>query len=305
MLLFLSLTEYKGAISEYSDTMSTLFVNQMTTIDFSYLCSERGLVGESLIVDLLLTGELNNEGMIFDFSHVKKQVKQAIDRYVDHALLVPTESPAVEWLLDNNRIDTTLRTDRLGYIQCRAPEQAITLLPLKSITPEALTPLLEQKIMDHMPENVCSVELRLYPESIDGAWYHYSHGLKKHQGNCQRIAHGHRSGINILLDGQRSSTLEQEWANRWNDIYIATKEDHLNTFTVQNRDYHRFGYTAQQGYFELTLIADCCYLIDTSSTVELLADHIAKTVATENPSHQIRVIAYEGYQKGAIAESVR
>ncbi|MCK5893370.1 MAG: 6-carboxytetrahydropterin synthase [Endozoicomonadaceae bacterium] len=285
--------------------MSTLFVNQMTTIDFSYLCPERGLVGESLIVDILLTGDLNNEGMIFDFSHVKKQIKQSIDQYADHVLLVPAECSAIEWLPDHNRIDVTLRTNHLGYIQCRAPEEAITLLPLKRITPEALTPLLEQKIMDNMPENVCSVELRLYPESIDGAWYHYSHGLKKHQGNCQRIAHGHRSAIHILLDGQRITTLEQEWANRWDDIYIATKEDHLNTFTVQNRDYHRFGYTAHQGYFELTLTTDRCCLIDTDSTVELLADHIAKTVATENPGHQIQAIAYEGYQKGATAESVR
>lgn len=282
--------------------MIALFVNQMTTIDFSYLCPERGLVGESLIVDIMLSGKLNDDSMIFDFSHVKKQIKQSIDRYADHALLVPAENPAIEWRQDNDQINVTLHTDSLGYIQCSAPEQAITLLPLKAITSEALTPLLEQKIMDDLPENVCSVELRLYPENIEGAWYHYSHGLKKHQGDCQRIAHGHRSAINIFLDGQRNATPEQDWANRWNDIYIATKEDHLTTFTVQNRDYHRFGYTAQQGYFELVLAADRCYLIDTDSTVELLADHIAKTLATENPGHQVRAIAYEGYQKGAIAE---
>ncbi|OQX34434.1 MAG: 6-pyruvoyl tetrahydropterin reductase [Oceanospirillales bacterium LUC14_002_19_P2] len=283
--------------------MSALFVNQMTTIDFSYLCPERGLVGESLIVDVILNGDLNDEGMVFDFSHVKKQIKQSIDHSMDHTLLVPAECAAIEYCQEDGRIDVTLHTHELGYIQCRAPEQAITLLPLSQITPEALQPLLEQQVMADLPENVSGVELRLYPETIYGAWYHYSHGLKKHQGDCQRIAHGHRSAIQILLNNQRSESHEQDWANRWQDIYLATREDLLTTFTVQDRDYHRFGYTAQQGYFEISLLASRCYLIDTDTTVELLADHMAKTVANENPGQSIRAIAYEGFQKGAVADA--
>ena len=59
--------------------MQALFVDQLSTLDFSYLCPERGLVGETWLVDVTLWGELNAEGMVFDFGHVKKQIKSALD----------------------------------------------------------------------------------------------------------------------------------------------------------------------------------------------------------------------------------
>ena len=75
------------------------------------------------------------------------------------------------------------------------------------------------------------------PRADSGAYYHYTHGLRKHLGNCQRIAHGHRSRLEIYADGQRSQLTEYQWAKRWRDIYIGTRSD-INEQLVINGQPH-------------------------------------------------------------------
>ncbi len=280
--------------------MQALFVNQLSTLDFSFLCPERGIVGETWLVDVTLWGELDEQGMVFDFSHVKKQIKASLDTLSDHRLLVPLL--AEEATITHEKKQLTVRFETAeGPITCSAPSQAILLVDAAAITPELLRPFLEEAVIKELPDNVTKVDLRLYPEEIGGAYYHYSHGLKKHDGDCQRIAHGHRSQIRVFVDEQRDQVLEALWAKQWRDIYIATREDLREIFTEKSVEYYRFSYTANQGYFEISLPGKCCYLIDTDSTVELLASHIAQSLSTQKTGKTIRVVAFEGLNKGAIA----
>ncbi|MGY0217040.1 6-pyruvoyl trahydropterin synthase family protein [Endozoicomonadaceae bacterium StTr2] len=281
--------------------MSALFVDALTTVDFSYLCPRRGLVGESWLVDVELYGELDEQGMVFDFGHVKKEIKRVIDLCADHRLLVPTANAAVAVEKSDAQLIVKLETENDGLITCKAPEQAILPVDVAEITTENLKPVLEKIVIDVLPDNVAQVVLKLYPENIEGAFYHYSHGLKKHAGDCQRIAHGHRSAIQIEIDGQRNAAAETEWAQRWHDIYLITREDLLETFTKDDVSYHRSGYTSQQGAFELTLNAGRCCIMETDSTVELIAHYIAEQISQSHPGKAIKVRAFEGFQKGAIA----
>ena len=241
--------------------------------------------------------------MVFDFGHIKKRIKQIIDDNVDHRLLVPVDSEhATVSERDNN---TSLEwLYRGGTIRMVAPSESLLLMSGPEVSKANLTLFLMDLVQQVVPDNVAEVRIVLREEDTGTApFYHYSHGLKKHDGNCQRIAHGHRSGIHIFENGRRSRYWEKLWADRWEDIYLGTEEDLEGTYYIEEIPHHRFRYDAPQGHFELVIPEDHCYLVDTDTTVEQLAGHIAEQLATEAPGKHFRVRAFEGIGKGAIAEA--
>jgi len=284
-------------------TMTTLFVNCLTVIDVSVLDPERGLLGQSWLLDVALEGSLDNQGMLLDFGEVKKQIKRSVDLEFDHRLLVPTAHPGcrVEYRGDSRIVHFQLASG--AAIELRGPASACALINSEIIDEEALAAAVIRRLEPELPSNVSGVKVYLHTENIPGASYRYSHGLKHHDGNCQRIAHGHRSAIRIMRDGQPSPELESDWALRWQDIYIGTREDLKQEFEHNSVRYYQFGYIARQGRFDLILPKEQCYLIDADSTVENLAEHICTTLKHEYPASEFRVIAFEGVNKGAISDS--
>ncbi|KYZ86715.1 6-pyruvoyl tetrahydropterin reductase [Alcanivorax sp. KX64203] len=284
--------------------MATLFVDNLTVLDFSYLHPKRGMIGESWIVDLELSGDLDGQGMVFDFGQVKRRLKRLIDDQVDHRLLFPG---AHEALSLNQREDQQLSLTwqyAAGEIRLVAPSESLLEIAGTEVSKASVTLFLMELLEPSLPDNVNEARILLREEDTGTApFYHYSHGLKKHDGNCQRIAHGHRSTIQIFENGRRSRYWEKLWADRWEDIYIGTREDLEGTYFVEEVPHHRFRYDAPQGHFELVIPEDHCYLIDTDTTVEYLADHIARQLAEEAPGKHFRVRAFEGVGKGAIAEA--
>ena len=281
--------------------MTSLFVNQLTNLDFSYFCPERGLVGDTYIVDAVLIGKLNEQGMVFDFGHIKKKIKASLDNLCDHRLVVPVANSDIKYIDGGDYLEVCMTTPKIGVITCKAPTQAVLLVNAERITSVSMIPILENALINELPDNVSSVHINLYHEPIVGAFYHYSHGLKKHFGDCQRIAHGHRSKISIKMDGDHSRELELYWSELWEDIYIGVQEDLIDRVQKNDCLYYTFGYTSSQGYFELTIPSNLCYLIETDSTVELLAEHVVQKLSKKYPGKCIQVTAYEGLNKGAIA----
>lgn len=290
-----------------------LFVNDLTVIDCSYLCPERGIVGESWIVDIVLDGALNEQSMVLDFGRVKKQVKAIIDNSVDHKLVVPAEHPYTK--VTHNSDDSANWVDFLRpearSIHLFCPADAFAFIDADVVSVETVTDYLKAVIKRELPGNVEGLGLFLRPESIDGFYYHYTHGLKKHDGNCQRIAHGHRSKIQIRLDNIRQPVLEKVWSDKWEDIYLGTTEDvHSQTkltlsetakSATKDSSHTYYSYVADQGLFELVVPNAENYVIETDSTVECIADYLATKIKLENPDKKVEVRAFEGVGKGAIA----
>ncbi|WP_226646006.1 6-carboxytetrahydropterin synthase [Microbulbifer variabilis] len=279
-----------------------LFVDNLTNVDFSYLDHQRGLVGETWLANAALDGALDNQGMVCDFGVVKKTLRHWLDDQLDHRLLVPTLAPALTLTHKDGNISLEWLLASGEQISVSGPEQAFALVESDKINAENVARWSVQQLASSFPASVEQLKLSFEDEQIQDAFYHYSHGLKKHQGNCQRIAHGHRSRIQIFVEGNRNKQLEQEWAQRWKDIYLGTRED-LRQGDKESKHNLVFAYQAQQGDFTLELPASACEILDCDTTVEQLAQYIATTLAEKHPGSEIKVRAYEGLGKGAIASA--
>jgi len=276
--------------------MPRLFVEQLTVIDCAFLDAQRGLVGESWIVDLELGGELDAQGMVLDFGEVKKKLRKAVDNVADHKLLVPGRSAQLDLVLSGEGSGLSFRA-ATGPIEHQSPAKAVCSIDADAVTAATVAAHLHPALRKAAPPNVSDIRVSLRNEPIAGSYYHYTHGLKKHAGQCQRIAHGHRSKLHIFLNGRRDERLERQWADRWRDIYLGTSAD----IVAHGKGRIRFEYRSSEGEFELELPVERCDLLQTDSTVERIAEHVAAQVAEDRPGVKIEVRAYEGVMKGAIA----
>lgn len=304
--------EYQGhSLKPEPIQMPRLFVKRLTVIDSAYLDPLLGLVGTSLILDLELEGSLDPQGMILDFGLIKETVKAHIDEVFDHRLLVPRQHPGCHVRHQGETIEIEFhygtKKDQHRLLHS-SPAEGLCLLPLATITPDSLAGLMRKQLMNTMPPNVSDLGIRLREEAIEGACYSYSHGLKQHQGKCRRIAHGHRSRLEVLRNGQPAPELARAWADAWQNIYLANSQDLLWSGDIQNEPGYRFGYTTVAGDFLLELPQNRCALLKGDTTVENIAEHIARQIARQiaktHPGDEILVKAYEGLDKGAWASGL-
>ena len=258
-------------------------------------------MGETWLASIVLEGALDEQGMVCDFGIVKKTVRDWLDATVDHSLVVAANSrqllkkqidkgnTSVQWSYDDKTLD------------CSSPTDAITLIDHMEVNEFTVADWCIQQLRQLLPESIDRIQLSFVPEVIQHHFYHYSHGLKKHKGNCQRIAHGHRSTIEITINHVRNHSLESEWCTAWQDIYIGSESDLVNETICDGIRYYHFAYQSEQGQFTLCLPKSDCYLIPTDSTVELIAEHIASVIAHSHPTTHVQIKAFEGIAKGAIA----
>ncbi len=279
-----------------------LFVDNLTNVDFSYLDPKRGLVGETWLASIVLEGALDQQGMVCDFGIVKKTLRNWLDNTIDHSLVVAQQSPQLTLKQADDMIDLSWHYGDSNYrLDCASPNEAITLIDANIVSPESVATWCIEQLQSLLPDTIDKIQLTFTPEPIEHHSYHYSHGLKKHNGNCQRIAHGHRSTLAIYCNEQRDLNRERAWCTQWQDIYIGTQEDLVSESYIDEERYYHFAYSAQQGDFTLTLPATHCYLIDTDSTVEFIAQHIANSLKASAYDDNFTVKAFEGIGKGAIA----
>ncbi|MCL7929124.1 6-carboxytetrahydropterin synthase [Halomonas llamarensis] len=273
-----------------------LFVHNLTNVDVSIWDPNHGLTGMSWQIDVHLEGKLGDDGMLLDFGAVKPWIKAVLDSGPDHTLLIPTQAP-------NTRISSCqeglcFHAETPYPAEIKGPEEAFTLIPATHIDAAVFAAYGSRLLSQAYPDNVDHVGIKVHQEAIDEAAYGYSHGLKRHSGNCQRIAHGHRSHLAVYQQGQRQPTLEAHWAEWLNHRYLVEEAD----ITHQSANTLTCRYTALQGNFELTLPMNRCAVLGSPTTVENIARWLASQIARYT-GQKTEVVAYEGINKGATADA--
>ncbi len=272
--------------------ISTIFYQGVTNLDYSLV--EGGEIrGNSLMVDVKIYGRKGGEGIVYDFSVVKKKIKEIIDRECDHRLIISDQEKSFSLKNGIGLFDN-------GEIIYSAPADAFCILK-KGALIEDIKKYLEEKIKSELPENITLIELDLYKftEMEDGAIFFYTHGLKNHQGNCQRLLHGHRSTIKIWVDGIRATDVEQKVVQKWNISTHFIFRENIKSSDDLNVD---ISYKASQGEFNLTIPRSSVYILDCETTAENLNLEFLKLALEFVPKYKkIKVMATEGIMKGAIS----
>lgn len=281
---------------------TTLFLRDFTVLDCALLDSGGGLRGESWYTSVELTGELDEHGFILDFGPAKKILKKLVDEEMDHRLLFPALDAGV------SLAGGVLRCgDEIAY---SAPDCAWAAIPSDELGAEAVAAELSARARRLLPANVESVrfELRADPRFEREANFRYTHGLRFHDGNCQRLLHGHRNPIEVWQDGVRLPEWEVALAREWANAHFVAAA------TLKNRaeldlpcgarrpglaGFGHVEYSAPQGSFSASLAASRLVLLECEPSIENIARTGHEFLRRAGLSGSFTVRAYEGLNKGA------
>lgn len=277
--------------------LTSLFLRDFSVLDYAFLDPRVGLQGESLFVSAALEGELDAKGFILDFGPAKKILKRLVDERLDHRLITPRSATgsSFEWESENG--------EKYSYA---SPAEAVQNLDSNRVTREALEGFLEQEAKALLPANVKRVRfhLREEPRFVVEANFRYTHGLRLHEGNCQRLFHGHRNPVEVWVDRQRAPLWEGWLAREWHDVHFAHKETILSgDFQLGRRQPKNPGraviaYRSPQGEFRAELPAARVVALETEPSIENIAKLGHELLAAEGLVGHT-VVAYEGLNKGA------
>jgi 6-pyruvoyl-tetrahydropterin synthase len=305
---------------EASDRTSTIFLHDITRIDCALFDPSKGIYGQSWRVDVTLTGAVGVNGIVFDFSSLKKLVRQTLKSSIDHALIIPINSQAVQFR------GAAAETGECWYMRSRSGKGGAELeweykSPKGAVFPSRSVALNRQvveqdfcrSLKHRLPEHITHVSVTLREEEAEPteAVLRYTHGIGGHEGHCQRLLHGHRSRLQVFVGDERRPDLEH-WIVRdvlGSNVHIASPSQFKAGPTIEpgtrgkGRDLVTLSYEASQGLFEATLPAERIFVTEPDTSIECLAQTLAQLVKREeNTAERVKIICWEGIDRGSVAE---
>ncbi len=276
----------------------SLFLQRFTVLDFAFLCPKAGVQGESFFVSAEVNGALDHAGFVMDFSKVKKALKNGVDEWLDHRLAVARGMPGLTLRETGFDLEVSLP----GRLEYRCPQEAVAVLDADAVTPESIIAYLEPRILAQLPKSVTGLRLSLESEASAGSSFRYTHGLRFHDGNCQRLIHGHQNMIEVYSAGRKMPGWERELADWFRDVHFASAETLRTPVPLEERvEGEEISYRSAQGLFTARISGRRMITLSQEPSAENLAALAVRRLKRLHPGEPVEVRFYEGIQKGAIA----
>lgn len=312
--------EEKAAQSVDKERFGRLFINDVDKIDCAIFDPSVGVVGQSWFVDITVSGKLDENGFVYDFSHLKNLVKQVLKSSVDHSLVIPVQSKLVHYQdTDRGELWRLQAKSRLTGVNSEwtylCPKGAVYPIRAVQVTREIVEQECSRLMRHRLPEDVLAVEIHLRKEEVQSgqAFFRYSHGITGHDGLCQRLFHGHRSLIEVYVADERRHDLEQWLAHEvlGSIVHIASMSQVVNADPELRPGVRpevtkslALSYQGSMGLFEATVPSNRVFLVEDETSIESISQELVRVIAREGVEigAPIKVKCFEGIGKGAIAE---
>lgn len=297
--------------------MRSIFVKNLDNLDCAYFDPEFGVRGASWQLDVKVSGALDENHFVIDFAILKKTIKDILKNTLDHALLVPTLAPNISLELERDCIRFTgkvpnssseIRQEKIWSYQ--GPAAGIYSIACAVINKENILKELKNLIMTQL-SSYPHIELDLFlheekPSSPEQRFFSYTHGLPGHQGLCQRVFHGHRSSLEVYLDNKRCPRSENYLIDEVfaGSIHIASPQQCLAKDLPLGRRLTlcaqvELRYKGSYGEYYANVPGESLLLVQDETSIECISKFLWQVIAEKNPGKTVKVVAFEGINKGS------
>lgn len=314
-------------------TISTIFVNEPTIVDHSYIDQDGRVIGGSVNPSFHVSGTVTeDENVVLDFSKAKKQLKAVIDdndNGFDHKCWIlfgwsnvtsvmrtdTKEHVRADVLLTGDEPDMPLAVTT-KHIQICGPKSAFRFMSVKANATsksqtiyEAARVSMEEWLKLNMPEFDFRVLMHAnpVPSTVQNhQLFRYVHGLKHSSSwGCQNIAHGHLSFVDVECGPTDPELVKQILTT------IAKTLDNTIFISAENYSESPAGYSHDisyqsdvRGEFTMSIWKQAkqkFVVLETETTIEHIIEYVAAAFETQlkliNATH---LYVSEGLSKGAV-----
>lgn len=313
-------------------TESSIFFNEPTVIDHSFIAGDGGCYGGSVNPSFIVSGAVDpQENVVLDFSSGKKRIKEWIDdnnngfdhkcwivrgiSNFDSVYAVEDRQAIYDWdyLASDQDPDRVLTVSTRRLI-ITAPKSAFRFALNERRFADmymAITAEMKLWLEAKMPEFSFDVEMRAsaVPSTIQShQLFRYVHGLKNSSSwGCQNVAHGHLSFIDATTPADVSPEFKEQIlksiAKTLDNTIFASAENY-----TKSEYFHEIRYQSQtRGEFSMEMPVSRPFhklvVLETETTIEHIIEYVAAAFKTQLKSIKAtRLYVSEGLSKGAVLD---